>query len=294
MEEIKWNQRFNIGVETVDRAHQNLFSIVNKLILLNEDEAKREHACRQGIKYFKSYTIKHFAEEEAFMRKITYEGYDRHKYIHDKMKNRTIPLLEQEMEDEKYSEKSVQHFMGVCIGWLNEHIVVEDRAIVQNNANYWVHEVPGDEESSLGRAVVQAMKKIFQVDANIISMHYSGENFYLGTKVCYRLSYRTEQNTLLQVFFIYEDRQMLRQLGDLLGRPVTRIDQIVLCAMKILSEKFVNDIRMHFPLATGQKLEKSEVITFDQFLRGFQIAPLPYSMLLDTGEYGKFAFCVRL
>lgn len=294
MEEIKWNQRFNIGVEIVDRAHQNLFSIVNKLILLNEDEAKREHACRQGIKYFKSYTVKHFAEEEAYMRKIAYGGYDKHKYIHDKMKNRTLPLLEQEMEDEKYSEKSVEHFMGVCIGWLNEHIVVEDRAIIQKNTDHWVHEVPGDEESSLEKAVVQAMKKMFQVDANIVSLHYSGENFYLGTKVCYRLSYRTAKNTLLQVFFVYEDRQVLRQLSDILGRPVTRIDRIALSAVKILSEKFVNDIRTHFPLVAEQRLEKSEVITFDQFLRGFQIGAPSYSMLLDTGEYGKFAFCVRL
>ena len=68
--EIKWNDRFNIGVDSIDTAHRRLFSIVGKLISLNEDETKQQHACREGIKYFKSYTIKHFEDEEAYMRSI--------------------------------------------------------------------------------------------------------------------------------------------------------------------------------------------------------------------------------
>ncbi len=42
--EIKWNDRFNVGVESIDSAHRKLFSIVGKLIALNEDEAKQQHA----------------------------------------------------------------------------------------------------------------------------------------------------------------------------------------------------------------------------------------------------------
>ena len=62
MEEIKWNDQFNLGVEIIDRAHQKLFSIVNKLVALSEDPVKQPYACREGIKYFKGYTLKHFAE----------------------------------------------------------------------------------------------------------------------------------------------------------------------------------------------------------------------------------------
>ncbi len=61
MSEVKWNDRFNIGVEIVDRAHKKLFSIVGKLLSLTEDAEKQKHACQEGIKYFKSYTMKHFA-----------------------------------------------------------------------------------------------------------------------------------------------------------------------------------------------------------------------------------------
>ena len=50
VKEIKWNERFNIGVESIDTAHRKLFSIVGKLIALNEDENKQQNACREGIK----------------------------------------------------------------------------------------------------------------------------------------------------------------------------------------------------------------------------------------------------
>jgi len=88
---VEWNDRFSIGVEVVDKAHQRLFSIVGKLISLNEDPDKQQHACREGIKYFKSYTLKHFAEEEAYMQSIQYEQYELHKSLHDDMRDKLLP-----------------------------------------------------------------------------------------------------------------------------------------------------------------------------------------------------------
>jgi len=43
MSEIKWNDRFNLGVDEIDKAHQKLFSIVNKLIAFTENPAKQQH-----------------------------------------------------------------------------------------------------------------------------------------------------------------------------------------------------------------------------------------------------------
>ena len=66
--EIEWNERFNIGVEEVDKAHRRLFSVVRKLMELSEDEKRGRWVCEEAIKYFKSYTVKHFAQEEEYMR----------------------------------------------------------------------------------------------------------------------------------------------------------------------------------------------------------------------------------
>ena len=44
LKEVKWNDRFNLGVDVIDRAHQRLFSIVGRMLSLNEDSAKQRHA----------------------------------------------------------------------------------------------------------------------------------------------------------------------------------------------------------------------------------------------------------
>lgn len=99
--ELVWNERFNIGVEKVDKAHRRLFSIVYKLMVLSEDEKKRKWASAEAIKFFKSYALKHFAEEEEYMRSIHYDGYEMHKRLHD-------VLAAMKKDDENYFFIDVQ------------------------------------------------------------------------------------------------------------------------------------------------------------------------------------------
>ena len=74
MHQIQWQDRFNIGVDAIDEAHRKLFSIVQKIMELYVEQHKNKFACVEGIKYFKSYALKHFTEEEAYMREIGYSG----------------------------------------------------------------------------------------------------------------------------------------------------------------------------------------------------------------------------
>ena len=75
MEKLLWNEKLNIGVEIVDKAHANLFRIVGKLIELVNSDSNYQNACKEGVKYLEDYSIKHFAEDEAYMRSIRYSGY---------------------------------------------------------------------------------------------------------------------------------------------------------------------------------------------------------------------------
>ena len=36
--QLEWNERYNIGVEVIDREHKKLFSILNKLFDLGHQE----------------------------------------------------------------------------------------------------------------------------------------------------------------------------------------------------------------------------------------------------------------
>jgi len=290
---VKWNYRFNIGVEVVDKAHQKLFSIVGKLVELNDDEEKQQHACREGIKYFKNYTIKHFAEEEAYMQSIDYQGYDVHKKLHDNMCNNTIPALEQEMEEQNYSRETVRHFLGICIGWLTGHVMVEDHAITGWYPNKWVHQPSEDELVSLQKAAIQAVHNLLRVDARLVSDHYSGEDFCEGNKLCFRLTYALPEKKRIQVYLIYEERLMLNSLGEILGRQILYADKTVVYTVKILSKQVMEHIALHFEPKEKPVWEKTDTMTFDQILKTFYKEYPPYSMLFGTGGKGYFAVCIR-
>lgn len=293
MNEPKWNDQFNIGVEIIDRAHQRLFSIVTKLITLNEDTTKQQHACREGIKYFRNYTLKHFAEEEAYMQSIGYEKYEIHKHLHDNMRDKTIPALEQELEEQNYSTESVQHFLGICIGWLNGHIMIEDRAITGRTANKWVHQASDDEMKSLEKAIIQVLHELLRLNAKLISANYSCEDFSSGNALCYRLNYKSAEGDHVQIFLAYEERMILRALGDLLGKKITQVDKTVIYAMRVLSQKFIDCIAVYFELTTTYTLERNDVLTFEQFIRTFDKEFPPYSLLFNTGGKGYFAFLIK-
>ena len=292
--EIKWNDRFNVGVESIDSAHRKLFSIVGKLIALNEDEAKQQHACRDGIKYFKSYTMKHFADEEAYMQSIGYPGLAVHKSLHDSLRDKTLPALEAEMEAQDYSTESVGHFLGICVGWLNGHIIVEDRAITGKNPQKWVHQPDDNELESVEKALMQGLEGLSQSKTEVISRRYSGEAFSTGKTLCFRLTYRTEEKKPVRVYLIYEESLVLQALSEILRKEIRRIDETVITAMKLLSEQFVSRLQTHFPLSMCCSFERNDMLTFEQFVRTFDKEYPPYSLLLSAEGKGYFAFCAQV
>lgn len=111
-----WHDRFNIGVEVIDKEHKKLFSILNKLLASKLQEEKHRWACQEGIKYFKEHAMKHFAEEEVYMASISYPGYETHRRVHDNFRKKTLPSLEKELNQKNFSEEANSHFLGVCAG----------------------------------------------------------------------------------------------------------------------------------------------------------------------------------
>ena len=289
--EIKWNDRFCIGVDTIDKAHERLFSIVGKLISLNEDEHKQQHACREGVKYFKSYAMKHFAEEETYMKSINYSGYAIHKSLHDNLRDETLPALEVELEEQDYSKESVRHFVGICLGWLNAHIMIEDYAITGKRSGKWIEQPAEDETDALIKTFLHSLETMCHSKAQIVSEHYDGDDFSSGKTLCYRLTYISKDKDSLHFYFAYEESLVLKTLSAILGQDFTRIDQTAISAMKILSEQFVITLKEHFMVGKKYYLEKNDYMTFDQFVRTFDKTYPPYSLLFSTEGKGYCAFC---
>lgn len=92
--QFSWKEEYNLGVEVIDKEHQQLFRIVNRLLAFQQDEKNSQWACQEGIKYFKTHAIQHFSDEETYMRSINYEGLDNHLRIHKDFRDVMLPALE--------------------------------------------------------------------------------------------------------------------------------------------------------------------------------------------------------
>lgn len=289
--EVEWNKQFNIGIDSIDNAHRKLFSIVHKLVHLSRDENNGQWACAEGIKYFKNYAIEHFADEEAYMRSIGYKNYEIHKRLHDDMRYKTLPALEKELKESNYSQESIQHFLGICLGWLTAHILIEDRAITGKISNRWKTDNAGADMDALESALTVTIQEIFRLQTEIVSEHYNGEDF--GTSLIIRLIYHSEVNEKVQIFMIIENSLVLRAVSAMLDLPLTQMDKLVMNAGKELSLRIAQQLGMHRHLSSQYQLESSHIIAIEQFRKIFYMETIDYSLLLKT-EHGYFAFCIKL
>lgn len=289
MNKIVWNRWYEINVDFIDKEHKQLFSTINKLLTISENEEKSEWACREGVKYLKNHTIEHFAHEEEYMRSINYGEYEIHKRLHDNFQFNTLPALEEELEESNYSEDSVRHFLGVCIGWMVAHTQTEDQAIAGKRMSKWV-DVPQEEEvDALEQTIVQLVQDMLQLKAKAISRQYEGENF--GKVVCCRFVYKGEKKEKWEVVLCFEERLLLKVVSDMLNTQYLKVDDMVININRYIARQFLEKIGECFPNMKLCELESESLLTYDQLVKSFERAQPACSLLFDTGV-GYFAFCV--
>ena len=290
MKSAEWNERYNIGVESVDKAHRRLFSIVRKISTLTEDEEKNKWSCMEGIKYLKGYSVKHFAEEEAYMKSIQYQDYELHRRLHENMKGRMLPCLEMELVKSNYSNESVHFFVNFCIGWLKEHILIADRAITGKTKNKWVYPQKEEEMSELEEAVNHILEKDFRLESRLASKYYSGEE--IGNSVCYRMLFQTRGGKKQQICLLFDERLSVFLAVKTLHESFSKLDKGVINAVEPLSKQIAKRLDEQVACLDFYKLEKENVLTYAQLIMTFERAYPRYSMLFSTSA-GFLAVCVQ-
>lgn len=286
--QVVWEDRFNIGVDIIDKEHKKLFKIINKLFSFGDDEEKSRWVCQEGIKYFKDHAIKHFADEEAYMESIDFNGYKTHKRIHDDFRQKILPELEKELEQTSYSMDAVSHFLGVCTGWLIGHTLTEDHAIAGKAISKWDNLLPEEEHEALKNTVLELLENLFQLDARVVSESYGGEKF--GNGVYYRLIYAGEDNKKCETLLVFEEKLLINTVGRMIGLKTKKMDVMLLNAVRYTAHQFVRSIMEHFPDVDQYKMKAENLLTYEQFKKEFEKENPQVSLLLNTGE-GYFAYC---
>lgn len=288
--EFEWRDEFNIGVEVIDKEHQRLFKIINKLFAFREEEKDSQWTCQEGIKYFKGHAVKHFADEETYMESIGYEGLERHRHIHCDFRERILPALEQELEKTGYAPDAVDHFLGVCTGWLIGHTMTEDQAIVGEHVSNWDRLLPGEELVAVKKVIVQLLFDMFRLEAQVISDVYGGEKF--GKGVYHRLVYGTAQGEKKQeVILAFEEKLLINTVGKVLGLHTNKLDTMLMNAARYTGQQLVGRVMEHLPDVKTYELKEENLLSYDQFKKIFEREKPQVSLLFNTGGAGYFAYC---
>ncbi len=284
-----WQDRFNIGVEVIDREHRKLFSIMNRLMKFREQEDKSQWVCQEGVKYFKDHAMKHFAEEEVYMASIDYKGFETHRRLHDNFRQKTLPALEEELNRTNYSEGAISHFLGVCAGWLIGHTLTEDRAITGKAMSKWADLMPQEDQVAVKQTIIRLVYDLFNLNARIVSESYGGEKF--GKGIYYRLVYGSNKGDRMEVYFVFEERLLINTVGKIMGASSDKLNVMLMNATRYTARQFADCVKGNFQTEAMYEVQEENLLSYEQFQRIFERQKLQFSILFDTGE-GYFAHCV--
>ncbi len=290
MQQIQWQDRFNIGVETIDQAHHRLFSIVQKMMDLYVEKHEDKFACVEGIKYFKAYALKHFAEEEAYMQEIGYPGYRAHKRLHDKMRWETLPALEHLLYDSNFSTKAVQRFIGVCTGWLTGHIIIEDRAITGKAAGRPAPVAPEDERAAIHATIISPLQELLGCSVQFAGVYSTKDT--IADAQYYELTYSAPDGSGLRVILVIGEQMLLHAAGLIFDIDFYERNETVSFAMQEIAQNLIQRAAASFGEAPDEyQLAGDRFLTREEF-DGICGEHAPQHSLLFQVNHACFALCL--
>ena len=122
MEKIRWKDEYSLGLEIVDRQHQHMIEIVNKIIEqsgLSDDSELVSETLTEMI----NYAREHFTDEEVLMQQYGYPDIELHKKQHDYFITTTAELAISFMDNQQTTGDEIAEFL---ILWLLNHILKSD------------------------------------------------------------------------------------------------------------------------------------------------------------------------
>ncbi|MBN2652374.1 MAG: hemerythrin family protein, partial [Spirochaetales bacterium] len=122
---MEWSEKYEIGIEAVDRQHKRLLTQINEFVhFLNSNKGYEQML--PTIKFFVEYTQYHFETEEEIMIQIDYPEFGEHQHEHNLAKKKIREILLKIKHEEHFSPIELYYFLA---NWITEHIEKVDRKI---------------------------------------------------------------------------------------------------------------------------------------------------------------------
>ncbi len=78
---VKWKDDLSVGIDWIDRQHQELFKRINSF-LEGMQKGKGKEELEELMDFLANYVQEHFQTEERYMQKYNYPGLSEHKKQH--------------------------------------------------------------------------------------------------------------------------------------------------------------------------------------------------------------------
>jgi hemerythrin len=119
---IKWTPSLSVNIEEMDKQHQGLFEIMNRLHGVIST-GKGNESQKTVVDELIDYTHKHFSAEEKLMQRFRFPQLARHKAEHVKFTEEVIEFRRRIQGGETVSAYAVLEFLRQ---WLLTHIQESD------------------------------------------------------------------------------------------------------------------------------------------------------------------------
>ncbi|UOO37368.1 hemerythrin family protein [Oscillospiraceae bacterium CM] len=121
---MTWKDSFALGIPAIDKQHKDLCDQVDKLSDACS-HGKGAEEVKKVLDFLASYTVKHFADEEAFQLKIKYPNFQQHKAKHTEFLNQVTKLKKEALEG-GVNISMVIKINRIITEWLVDHIKATD------------------------------------------------------------------------------------------------------------------------------------------------------------------------
>lgn len=245
---IKWSKNYLMGIDKLDEEHKELFrisdQIYNKVMERGDDAKYRLFLMKETLEYMLRYFKRHAKSEEIYMREIGYAGYEFHKMLHDELYNMLLKKKADIVKRNECSKKEIAELVGDGIGWLLEHIITEDMAIVGKGISA-ISSYNSDFEEQLKNVINTNLISFLNVTANvkIINRNYQGEDF--GKVICQKMVYNLGSRQIVVISGI-EKTFLIRVAEMIYGTDIEDEMDLVLYSMQTFGANFWRSIGQYF------------------------------------------------
>ncbi|OUR99991.1 hypothetical protein A9Q84_02870 [Halobacteriovorax marinus] len=114
---MDWNEDLEVEVDFMNDEHKVILSLMNNLYVI----FKRDPQCVEFSETFftlRSYTEKHFKDEERFMQEMNYSGFESHRVIHQKI----LEMFSKHVEYYNEEGEVEEGFFDFLTYWLHSHM----------------------------------------------------------------------------------------------------------------------------------------------------------------------------